>query len=59
MNPEIIPDSPVKYISNFIFIVLYVQNNFYKMDSFEINKILAAILMVALIIIGIGREEIS
>ena len=29
--------------------------NFYKMDSFEINKIVAAILMVALLIIGIGK----
>ena len=35
--------------------MLYVQNNFYKMDSFEINKIVAAILMVALLIIGIGK----
>ena len=38
-----------------MFIVLYVQNNFNKMDSFEINKIVAAILMVALLIIGIGK----
>ena len=35
--------------------MLYVQNNYYKMDSFELNKIIAAILMVALIIIGIGK----
>ena len=35
--------------------MLYVQNKFYKMDSFEINKIVAAILMVALLIIGIGK----
>ena len=28
---------------------------FNKMDSFEINKILAAILMVALLVIGIGK----
>jgi len=35
--------------------VLYVQTNLYKMDSFEINKIVAAILMVALLIIGIGK----
>ena len=28
---------------------------FYKMDSFEINKIIAAVLMVALLIIGIGK----
>ena len=45
----------IKNISNFIFIVLYVQNNFLKMDSFELNKIIAAILMVALLIIGIGK----
>ncbi len=35
--------------------MLYVQNNFYKMDSFEINKIIAAVLMVALFIIGINK----
>jgi len=29
--------------------------NFYKMDSFELNKIIAAILMVALLVIGIGK----
>ena len=45
----------IKYISNFLFIVLYVQNNFNKMDSFELNKIVAAILMVALLVIGIGK----
>ena len=28
---------------------------FYKMDSFEINKIVAAVLMVALLVIGIGK----
>ena len=28
---------------------------FYNMDSFEINKIVAAVLMVALLIIGIGK----
>ena len=28
---------------------------FRKMDSFEINKIVAAVLMVALLIIGIGK----
>ena len=27
----------------------------YKMDSFEINKIIAAVLMVALLVIGIGK----
>ncbi len=46
----------IKNISNFIFIVLYVRNNFFlQMDSFELNKIIAAILMVALLIIGIGK----
>ena len=45
----------LKYISNFLFIVLYVQKIFYKMDSFEINKIVAAVLMVALLVIGIGK----
>ena len=29
--------------------MLYVQNNIYKMDSFELNKIIAASLMVALL----------
>ncbi len=38
-----------------MFIMLYVQNNFNKMDSFEINKIIAAVLIVALLIIGIGK----
>ena len=28
---------------------------FFKMDSFEINKIVAAVLMVALLVIGIGK----
>ena len=28
---------------------------FYKMDSFELNKIIAAVLMVALLVIGIGK----
>jgi len=35
--------------------VLYVQFNLNKMDSFEINKIVAAVLIVALLIIGIGK----
>ena len=35
--------------------MLYVQNKFYKMDSFELNKIVAAVLMVALLVIGIGK----
>ncbi len=42
-------------MSNFNLIVLYVQIIFYKMDSFEINKIVAAVLMVALVVIGIGK----
>ena len=35
--------------------MLYVQNNNFKMDSFELNKIIAAILMVALLVIGLGK----
>jgi len=35
--------------------MLYVQINFNKMDSFELNKIIAAVLMVALLVIGIGK----
>jgi cytochrome c len=35
--------------------MLYVQNNIFKMDSFELNKIIAAILMVALLVIGLGK----
>ena len=35
--------------------MLYVENNNNKMDSFELNKIIAAILMVALLIIGLGK----
>ena len=35
--------------------MLYVQNNNIKMDSFELNKIIAAVLMVALLVIGIGK----
>ena len=35
--------------------MLYVQNNIIKMDSFELNKIIAAILMVALVVIGLGK----
>ena len=35
--------------------MLYVQNNIIKMDSFELNKIIAAILMVALLTIGLGK----
>ena len=35
--------------------MLYVQNNNFKMDSFELNKIIAAVLMVALLVIGLGK----
>jgi cytochrome c len=35
--------------------MLYVQNNYNYMDSFELNKIIAAILMVALLVIGLGK----
>ena len=35
--------------------MLYVQNNNIKMDSFELNKIIAAILMVGLLVIGLGK----
>ena len=36
--------------------MLYVHyKNLEKMDSFEINKIVAAVLMVALLVIGIGK----
>ena len=35
--------------------MLYLQNNKIYMDSFELNKIIAAILMVALLIIGLGK----
>ena len=35
--------------------MLYVQNNNIKMDSFELNKIIAAILMVALLVIGLSK----
>jgi len=35
--------------------VLYVCDTYQDMDSFEINKIIAAILLTALIVIGIGK----
>ena len=35
--------------------MLYVEINNNKMDSFELNKIIAAILMVALLVIGLGK----
>ena len=45
----------IKKLSIFSIIMLYVQNNNNKMDSFELNKIIAAILMVALLVIGLGK----
>ena len=45
----------IKKLSNFLIIMLYVQKNNIKMDSFELNKIIAAILMVALLVIGLGK----
>ena len=35
--------------------MLYVQINNNKMDSFELNKIIAAVLMVALLVIGLDK----
>ena len=35
--------------------MLYLQNNNIYMDSFEVNKIIAAVLMVALLVIGLGK----
>ena len=35
--------------------MLYVQINIINMDSFELNKIIAAILIVVLLIIGLGK----
>ncbi len=35
--------------------MLYLQNKKNYMDSFELNKIIAAILMVALLVIGLGK----
>ena len=35
--------------------MLYLENYNNYMDSFELNKIIAAILMVALLIIGLGK----
>ena len=45
----------IKKISIFLIIMLYVQNNNIKMDSFELNKVIAAILMVVLLVIGLGK----
>ena len=35
--------------------MLYVQNNNNKMDSFELNKIIAAILLVVLLVFGLDK----
>ena len=35
--------------------MLYVQTLIYKMDSFEINKIVAAVLVTILVVLGIGK----
>ena len=42
-------------LSIILIIMLYVQINNIKMDSFELNKIIAAILMVVLLVIGLGK----
>ena len=42
-------------LSIILIIMLYVEINNNKMDSFELNKIIAAVLMVALLIIGLGK----
>ena len=39
----------------FLIIMLYVQNNIIKMDSFEINKIITAVLLVVLVVFGVGK----
>ena len=44
-----------KIYKHFFIYSVIRSKNFFKMDSFEINKIVAAILMVALLIIGIGK----
>ena len=45
----------VSYFSFFYLVVLYVCKLIKIMDSFEINKIIAAVLLTALIVIGIGK----
>jgi cytochrome c len=39
--------------------MLYVQNNNNKMDSFELNKIIAAIILVVLLILGLDKVSDS
>ena len=45
----------IKILSNFEFIMLYVLFKKIKMDSFEINKIIAAILVTVLLVLGLGK----
>ena len=45
----------INNVSNFLFIMLYVHFKKIKMDSFEINKIIAAVLVVVLLIFGINK----
>ena len=45
----------IKFYSNFNLSCYTFKIKFIKMDSFEINKIVAAVLMVALLVIGIGK----
>ena len=45
----------IKFYKQFIIYSVIRSKLFNKMDSFEINKIVAAILLVALLIIGIGK----
>ena len=44
-----------KIYKQFLIYSVIRSNNFNKMDSFEINKIVAAVLLVALLVIGIGK----
>ena len=39
--------------------MLYVQNNNNKMDSFELNKIITAVLLVVLLVIGLDKVSDS
>ncbi len=45
----------IKLYKQFLIYNVIRSKQIYKMDSFELNKIIAAILMVALLIIGIGK----
>ena len=44
-----------KIYKQFLIYSVIRSKYFYKMDSFELNKIVAAVLMVALLVIGIGK----